>query len=51
MPGECVFVCVSERDFFFFLKDEYLNNFLNDLATSRTGSVELVQPPRARKAG
>lgn len=41
--------CVYERADF--LKDEYLNNFLNDLPTSWTRSVELVQPPRARKAG
>lgn len=45
----CVRECVCER--VHFLKDEYLNNILNDLPTSWTGSVELVQPPRAGKAG
>lgn len=42
-------VYVREREHF--LKDEYLNNILNDLSASWTRSVELVQPPRARKAG
>lgn len=42
---------MSVREHEHFLKDEYLNNILNDLPTSWTRSVELVQPPRAREAG
>ena len=53
----CTFVCfqtlpyVCTCRFARFLKDEYLNNFLNDLPTSWTRSVKLVQPPCTWKTG
>lgn len=44
LKGTCV--CVYSV-----LKDEYFNNFLNDLSTSWTRSLELMQPPCTWKTG
>lgn len=44
-PQSLTHVCMC------FLKNEYLNNFLNNLPTAWTRSLELVQPPCTRETG